>query len=151
MKPRRHLFHGGPPRPQKSLPLALGLALVTAGASRTARADEQDPWFGQDKALHFAASSGLAAGGYGVGAVAGQPTWARFAIGGSVAMGAGIAKEVWDMQGHGDPSWRDVTWDVLGTAAGLGLAYLVDRLVSGKTTSGDATVRSQGSVGILAF
>ena len=86
-----------------------------------------------------------------MGALAGQPTWARFAIGGSVAMGAGIAKEVWDMQGHGDPSWRDVTWDVLGTAAGLGLAYLVDRLVSGKTTSGDATVRFQGSVGILAF
>ena len=48
---------------------------------------------------------------------------------GWLTLGAG--KELWDMTGRGDPSWRDFTWDVLGTAVGVALAVGVDALVSG--------------------
>jgi len=47
----------------------------------------------------------------------------------------GGGKELWDLTGHGDPSWRDFTWDVLGTAVGVALAASVDALLSrGKGT-----------------
>ena len=65
----------------------------------------------------------------------------RLLVGGSVAMGAGIAKELWDLAGHGDPSWRDLTWDALGTAFGLVIAWTVDhffwhpRQIAGATTA----------------
>ena len=44
----------------------------------------------------------------------------------SFALGLGIAKEVWDLSGHGDASWRDLTWDVVGTTTGVLVAYAVD-------------------------
>ena len=52
-------------------------------------------------------------------------------IGGSVTIAIGAGKELYDMTGHGDPSWRDFTWDVIGTIVGLGLAWGVDMLVRG--------------------
>src|SRR6478609_6109561 len=106
--------------------LACALLLVTLPAA----ASDPDPWFGPDKALHFGVSAGLAAGGY-----AALSPWldsrAERAVGGaafSLTLGAG--KELWDLTGHGDPSWRDFTWDVLGTAVGVALALGVDALVS---------------------
>ena len=109
---------------------AAALALALALSSRPAAASKPDPWFGPDKAAHFAVSLGLAAGGYGA-----LSPWlesrSQRALGGaafSLTLGAG--KELWDLSGHGDPSWRDFTWDVLGTAAGVALALGVDALVS---------------------
>jgi len=107
-------------------PLALSL-LLTAGA---AAAKDPDPWFGRDKALHFGVSAGLAAGGY-----AALSPWldsrAERALGGAAfSLTLGASKELWDLAGHGDPSWRDFTWDVLGTALGVALAVGVDALVS---------------------
>jgi len=107
-------------------PLALTLALSASPAA----ASDPDPWFGPDKALHFGVSAGLSAGGY-----AALSPWlesrSERALGGaafSLTLGAG--KELWDLTGHGDPSWRDFTWDVLGTALGVALAVGVDALVS---------------------
>ncbi|HKO47661.1 MAG TPA: hypothetical protein VJV79_08055 [Polyangiaceae bacterium] len=107
-------------------PLVLALGL----ASRSAAASDPDPWFGPDKAAHFGVSVGLAAGGY-----AALSPWlesrSERALGGaafSLTLGAG--KELWDLTGHGDPSWRDFTWDVLGTAVGVALAVGIDTLVS---------------------
>jgi hypothetical protein len=37
-----------------------------------------------------------------------------------------VLKEVWDLTGHGDASWRDLTWDVVGTTTGVLLAYAID-------------------------
>jgi len=109
-------------------PLALTVALLLV--PRSAAASDPDPWFGPDKALHFGVSAGLAAGGY-----AALSPWldskGERALGGaafSLSLGAG--KELWDLAGHGDPSWRDFTWDVLGTAVGVALALSVDALVS---------------------
>ena len=108
--------------------VGLGLALlgVSLLASRRARAADPDPWFGRDKALHFSASAFLASGGYGVTALVSEDRRVRLAVGGGFAFSVGIAKELWDLSGHGDPSWRDLTWDALGTVTGLALAGVVD-------------------------
>jgi putative lipoprotein len=110
---------------------ALASALAVASP---AYADDTDPWVARDKALHFDVSAGLAAAGYGV--AAGwlvDARWKALAVGGGLALGAGAAKELVDAT-HvfgGDPSWRDFAWDVLGTVAGLALAWGVDVLLGG--------------------
>jgi len=38
----------------------------------------------------------------------------RLAVGGGFAFSLGVAKELWDLSGHGDASWRDLTWDAVG-------------------------------------
>jgi putative lipoprotein len=101
------------------------LAGALAGA-RPARAADPDPWFGRDKALHFGASALLAAGGYGATALSTDDRRVRLAVGGGFALSLGIAKELWDLSGHGDASWRDLTWDAVGTATGLAVAAAVD-------------------------
>jgi len=121
--------------------LAWGVAAVAGFllAARPARAADPDPWFGPDKKLHFEYSAAIAAGGYAAGALLAQLSdrpegrcdrRIRFAVGGTLALGAGVGKELWDLSGHGDASFRDLTWDVIGTAAGLALAAAVDWTVS---------------------
>lgn len=92
------------------------------------RAESDDPWWGTDKALHFSTAAVLAAGGYAGAAAAGQPRWVRWLAGAGTAVGLGALKEAWDATGHGDPSWRDFTWDVVGAATGLVTAWAVDQL-----------------------
>jgi len=108
-------------------------SLASAPLAPTARAAEPvDPWFGHDKALHFAATATIATGGYGGAALLTDDRTARVVAGASLAMAAGIGKELWDLAGHGDPSWKDLTWDAIGTTTGLltarGIDWLVDRL-----------------------
>lgn len=108
---------------------AILAAAVVVGAPRLARAadpPDPDPWFGRDKGLHFAVSAGLAVGGYGFGALAVDDVAARVAIGASIALGAGVAKEILDAAGFGDPSFRDLAWDLAGTAVGIGFAVTFD-------------------------
>ena len=98
----------------------------------TALASDADPWFGRDKALHFGASATIAAGGYAITTALSEaptPRWKAFAVGGALAISAGAFKETLDAMGYGDPSWRDFTWDVIGTAFGLGVAFGIDALV----------------------
>lgn len=116
--------------------MRMAAALVLAGftMSSTAKAQDADPWFARDKALHFDVSAGIAAAGYGVSAGwLVDARWKALAIGGGVALAAGAAKELLDAT-HvlgGDPSWRDFTWDVIGTLAGLAIAWGVDLLLGG--------------------
>jgi putative lipoprotein len=112
-------------------------AAVVASAlafAAPAQAQDDDPWFSRDKALHFDVSAGIAAAGYGVSAGwLVDARWKALAIGGGVALAAGAGKELVDAT-HvfgGDPSWRDFTWDVVGTVAGLALAWGVDLLLGG--------------------
>ena len=107
------------------LPLAAAASLLCLPA--IARADD-DPWFGRDKLLHFGASATLAAGGYALGAAFFDEVPPRLATGAGIALGAGIAKEVADLAGAGHASWRDLAWDVVGTGAGLLLAWGADEL-----------------------
>ncbi|MES1172481.1 MAG: hypothetical protein ABUL77_04530 [Bacteroidota bacterium] len=108
--------------------VAVVLAVLTAGP--VARAADPDPWFGQDKALHFGLSATIAAGGYGLAAVSTERRQTRFLVGGGLALAAGVGKELADAFGTGDASAKDLTWDVLGTATGLGVAWLIDWLTT---------------------
>lgn len=107
-------------------PFAVATALL---ASSVAHADP-DPWLGQDKALHFGFSSVLAIGGYTAATVFSDSPKVRLAYGGSVALLAGIGKELYDFGGHGTPSWKDLTWDVVGAAVGLAISWAVDTFVA---------------------
>jgi len=98
--------------------------LLTSGLSR-ARAE--DAWFAPDKGLHYGVSLGLAASGYGVASTFLERPAYRALVGFSFAVSLGLAKEGWDAAGHGDPSWRDVTWDILGGLSGTALAWGIDR------------------------
>ncbi len=108
----------------------MGLTVVLS-TPRAYAASDPDPWFGKDKLLHFGVSAGIAAGAYGVSSTFVEPRYGRLLIGGAVALAAGAGKELLDMTGFGDPSWRDFTWDVIGTAFGLGVAWSVDLLIGG--------------------
>jgi putative lipoprotein len=98
--------------------------------SGPARAADPDPWFGRDKALHFGASAAIASAGYGTSALFSEKTRVRLATGAVLGLGAGVAKELWDLSGHGDASWRDLTWDLAGTVTGLALAAAIDWTIS---------------------
>jgi putative lipoprotein len=110
-----------------SVVLALGI-FPGAGRARAQKAEpvENDPWFGHDKALHFAASASLAVVGYAGASLATDHRPTRMIAAASFALGLGIAKEVWDATGHGDASWRDLTWDVVGTTTGVLIACALD-------------------------
>jgi uncharacterized protein YfiM (DUF2279 family) len=74
-------------------------------------------------------SAGLSAGGYAASALVLERPWQRAVAGATFALSAGIAKELWDLSGHGDPSWKDLAWDGIGTGVGVGLALGVDLLL----------------------
>lgn len=113
---------------------AFVLTTLTLTLSSPAWGQDADPWLSRDKALHFDVSAGIAAAGYGVSAGwLVDARWKALAIGGGVALAAGAGKELLDAT-HvlgGDPSWKDFTWDVIGTLAGLAIAWGVDLLLGG--------------------
>jgi putative lipoprotein len=105
----------------------LGLPILVALlATSPARAQEADPWFGRDKALHFSVSASIAVVGYAGASLKTDDRLTRVAAATVLALGAGLAKEAWDLAGPGDASWRDLTWDVAGTATGVLLAAAID-------------------------
>jgi putative lipoprotein len=107
------------------------MLLVSPPASAQARAADPDPWLGPDKALHFGASAVIAGGGYAVGAFAFDDYLGPIVLGTSLALGAGVVKESLDAAGLGTPSWKDLTWDVIGTALGIGVSLLVHAALGG--------------------
>jgi putative lipoprotein len=107
--------------------LVLGVAMLLASRARAQEQDpENDPWFGRDKALHFAVSASLAAAIYAGSALKTDDRRTRAATAVIVTLTAGIAKETWDLAGYGDASWRDLTWDVVGTTTGVLIACAID-------------------------
>lgn len=130
--------------------LALAAWAAVLCASAAASASEADPWFGTDKALHFGASAVLAGSGYALGTGLYQERWKSFALGGSVALAAGAAKEGLDAMGMGTPSWRDFTWDVAGTLVGLGVAYAIDAMIR-TTPASQSTVVPARRTGVAVW
>lgn len=114
------------------------LALLSICTCSTAWADP-DPWFGRDKALHFGVSAALAAGGYAASSPWLDSRAERTLAGSAFSLSLGAGKELWDLSGHGDPSWRDFTWDVVGTAVGVALALGIDSLTSPKREATQST------------
>jgi len=124
--------------------LAPGLALFLCCGR--ASASEADPWFGPDKALHFSLSVALAAGGYAASSAFLDTRGERALAGGTFSLTLGAGKELWDLSGHGDPSWRDFTWDVLGSVIGVALAAGVDALTQSKQSPPALKAGAQGLV-----
>jgi putative lipoprotein len=88
---------------------------------------EPDPWWGQDKALHFSACFVLAGDGYATAAVLSPRESHRLLASFGVALAAGAAKEAYDRSSDGDASLRDLTWDVVGAATGAAISWIIDR------------------------
>src|SRR5262245_59599488 len=108
------------PGPMKlSGPTLAPLILLFWPLGAHAQLADPDPWFGPDKALHFGASAALSAAGYGLAAARTRKTAPRFILGASLALAAGVGKELVDLRGGGTASYRDLAWDALGTATGL--------------------------------
>jgi uncharacterized protein YfiM (DUF2279 family) len=114
--------------------LCLCLCIAWLSTSFEAVAVDTDPWIARDKAFHFDASAGLAALGYALSAGwVVDARWKAIAVGGSVAIAVGAGKELLDAT-HvlgGDPSSKDFAWDIIGTVAGLALAWGIDLLLGG--------------------
>ena len=110
--------------PWAAAPLAAALLLAPAAAQ--AAPPDPDPWFGPDKTAHFTLSTFIAAGGYGTTAIFDDRLATRVAFGAGLGIVVGAGKELWDLAGHGNPSWKDFTWDVIGTCVGVGIALTID-------------------------
>ncbi len=92
---------------------------------------DPDPWLGRDKALHFAACATISGAAYGVGALVTPDVRLRVVFGAGAGLVVGAGKELLDLAGLGDPSWRDFAWDVIGTVVGVGLSVAIDASVRG--------------------
>jgi len=104
--------------------------VALAMPASAARAADPDPWFGRDKLLHFSAAGSQAVVGYANAEMWTGSRPARAVAGGALAVSAGVAKELWDLDGHGDASWRDLGWDLLGAATGVLVSAGVDWAVN---------------------
>ena len=105
-----------------------GLAGACFCLSRPAQANE-DAWWARDKALHFLTSGSIAGATYAAGTLQWDSRVPTICLALGVAIAAGAGKEGWDAMGHGDASWKDFTWDVIGAIAGVGLSFAVDTAV----------------------
>ncbi len=114
-----------------------------------ARASGTDDWLGRDKASHFSISLALAVGGYEGGASLFPATTPRLAAGAAVALSAGAAKEWSDSRSGGNASWRDFSWDVIGTATGLAVSWLIDRYGLTPRTRYGSPATQKPTVGLM--
>jgi putative lipoprotein len=111
--------------------VALVAAVTILSPAASARAQEgqgEDAWFARDKALHFGVSAGITMVGYAGASLKTDHRPTRRAAAVLLGLTAGVTKEVWDAFGPGDASWRDLTWDVIGTATGVLVAAGIDWL-----------------------
>lgn len=111
-------------------PAAVVLASFLVAWPAQAQAPSEDPWLGPDKTLHFSVSAVISSSGYGVAAALEQDRPLRLVVGGALGVSAGVAKELADLAGLGHPSWRDLTWDLMGVATGLLLGFAIDVLLA---------------------
>ena len=109
-------------------------AVVVAALLCCAEMAHADSFLAEDKLVHASVSFAVAGGVFGLGqlVVDHKAPGARYGLAG-LAFGAsvtiGAVKELWDASGHGDASWKDFGADVLGAAAGAGIALSIDLLV----------------------
>lgn len=103
-----------------SIPIAL---LLTALPVRA------DKWTGPDKVAHVGVTAGLTAGVYGI-LYAYKPDMDmghRVLWSATAGLSAGLLKEGMDLVFNtGEPSYKDLTMDVVGTATGLIFMLIFD-------------------------
>lgn len=135
---------------RETLPALLCLSLLAPLSARgeVSEIPSRDDWFGRDKALHYSVSAGLAGAGYASGALLFEAPEGRWLTGAGVALGAGVAKELYDAGRGSFFSTKDLTWDVLGTATGLGLSWAVDRLFFSREDTARMPAAQRGGAGL---
>lgn len=114
--------------------LVAALLVACLGVARPAVADD---WTGADKAAHFGFSLAFGAAATAAVPVAGGPSgpqWQPFALGFGLGIVPGIAKESWDLSGRGDPSWKDMAWNVAGSLVGASIVWAAQSLLTPHAT-----------------
>ncbi len=126
------------PRSRRVFPLALLSILALGATTRSARAadPDPDPWIAKDKALHFSFSAVIAGTTYAAGAALFDARGHALLAAGGVTLAIGASKELVDLAGYGDPSWRDFAADVAGAVVGLAIGWGIDLLVRGADDHG---------------
>ncbi|MFH1808843.1 MAG: hypothetical protein ABIJ09_08855 [Pseudomonadota bacterium] len=119
--------------------LAAGILLGLA-CPHPAQAFENDAWLGEDKVLHVTASAVIASGGYSATHLVVEQDGAALLVGGALALGAGAAKEVYDVMRGSDASYRDLAWDLAGTVLGLATTWCLLELLAALHTAGPCVV-----------
>ena len=124
---RGHLF-----RRATTTFLVVTVATVATLTSAAAHADDDgDRWLGSDKVLHCGISAGVAATVYTATTPLFASRYPPLLIGAAFTLAVGASKEAYDATSGGDPSWKDFTWDAIGTVAGLALGYALDLALRG--------------------
>ncbi|HEY7894822.1 MAG TPA: DUF2279 domain-containing protein [Gemmatimonadaceae bacterium] len=77
-----------------------------------------DPWFGPDKLKHFFVSAFVESASYSALRAARVSHHDAIVSAAGIAVSVGIAKELHDARTPEGFSFRDLTWDAAGTAAG---------------------------------
>ena len=111
--------------------LLTALALTVPSAAR----GEASAWLARDKALHVGASFLVTVAGYGAGATVFDCAPGRLGVGTALGVAAGLAKELADLAGAGEPDWRDLAADLVGIGLGLLVAWAVDALLTGSAAA----------------
>ncbi|MDY7228844.1 hypothetical protein [Hyalangium rubrum] len=108
----------------------LALLVLLLSSPAALGAPPRDDWFSADKRNHFLISMGLAGVGYGAGAALSEERPVRWLTGAGLSLGVGLGKELHDRSQGRLFSVKDLAWDAAGAAVGLGLAWLIDSLLS---------------------
>ncbi len=94
------------------------LLLVLSGGCATPHGTSE-AWLGRDKAQHVVAAGALSAACTAVAAHHGASDGAAMAWAVPITLCVGAGKEVYDRNvKHTKWSWRDMTWNLVGAAAG---------------------------------
>jgi len=105
--------------------LVMGLLCCALGPMKAQA--QSDAWWGKDKQKHLLVSLSVSAATYVWLGHSGVESSLRMGVTTLLVLSAGALKEARDAMGYGHPSWKDMTWNVIGTAVGLVVAYVVER------------------------
>jgi len=108
------------------------LAMVVVVAAIGGFTKAEDSWVGEDKFYHFTASMVVSQASFASAAwlddEESKLAWSGLAMG--ISTSVGLGKELFDLSQGRPFSGKDLTWDLAGGLAGLGVTILVYSLVA---------------------
>ena len=98
----------------------------TISPARRQSAPPRDRWFARDKVRHAGSTAAIQIMGIGLLRLAGASRGASIIGASIVTLGASVGKEIHDAKGGGDPSARDLVWDLVGLGLGSAAVAVAD-------------------------